>query len=203
MMRIGLDLDNTLISYETAFSAVAKRMALLPIDFKGGKAAVRRYLRSLPGGEQQWRDLQAEVYGREMRFAELTRGAEQFLGLCRQRKVEVVIVSHKSEYAANDRHHINLRHAALAWLEQQGLFDTATTGLTISSLFFEGSRDDKVKRIARLAPDCFVDDLPEVLLHPAFPATVRPILYSPGEPPPLGIDMISNWEVLADELFVH
>ncbi len=94
-MRIGLDLDNTLISYETAFPSVARRMALLPPDFSGGKVAVRAYLRSQSEGEQQWRDLQAAVYGHEMHFAEMTPGAGQFLQRCRQEGAEVVIVSHK------------------------------------------------------------------------------------------------------------
>jgi hypothetical protein len=39
-MRVGIDLDNTLISYDQAFQRVAKEEGLLPSSFEGNKAAV-------------------------------------------------------------------------------------------------------------------------------------------------------------------
>ena len=43
-MRIGLDLDNTLICYDQAFLRVGKDEGLLPASFAGNKAAVKRAL---------------------------------------------------------------------------------------------------------------------------------------------------------------
>ena len=43
-MRIGLDLDNTLICYDQAFLRVGKEEGMLPASFAGNKAAVKRAL---------------------------------------------------------------------------------------------------------------------------------------------------------------
>ena len=43
-MRIGIDLDNTLICYDRAFQRVAREEGLLPASFEGNKAAVKRAL---------------------------------------------------------------------------------------------------------------------------------------------------------------
>ena len=41
-MRIGLDLDNTLICYDQAFLRVGKEEGILSASFAGNKAAVKR-----------------------------------------------------------------------------------------------------------------------------------------------------------------
>ena len=43
-MRIGLDLDNTLICYDQAFLRVGKEEGILPASFVGNKAVVKRTL---------------------------------------------------------------------------------------------------------------------------------------------------------------
>jgi len=43
-MRIGLDLDNTLVSYDQAFLAVGKAEGLLPPDFADSKTLVKASL---------------------------------------------------------------------------------------------------------------------------------------------------------------
>jgi hypothetical protein len=61
--RIGLDLDNTLISYDRSFCSAAIERSLVPADFVGSKRDVRDRVRLLPAGELQWQRLQAHVYG--------------------------------------------------------------------------------------------------------------------------------------------
>ena len=43
-MRIGLDLDNTLICYDQAFLQVGKEEGLLPASFVGNKPAIKQAL---------------------------------------------------------------------------------------------------------------------------------------------------------------
>jgi hypothetical protein len=49
-MRIGLDLDNTLICYDQAFLRVGKEEGILPASFEGNKVAVKR----AAGGAVRW-----------------------------------------------------------------------------------------------------------------------------------------------------
>jgi hypothetical protein len=62
--RIGIDFDNTLVSYDRAFALVGMEEGLLPADFVGGKEAVKQQLcRERPDG-YSWERLQGLVYGR-------------------------------------------------------------------------------------------------------------------------------------------
>jgi hypothetical protein len=53
-LRIGIDFDNTIITYDDVFCAAAKRCGLIDPEFSGSKKAVRNAIRLLPGGELAW-----------------------------------------------------------------------------------------------------------------------------------------------------
>ncbi|NDC62910.1 MAG: aminoglycoside phosphotransferase family protein, partial [Planctomycetia bacterium] len=61
--------------------------------------------------------------------------------------------------------------------------------------FFEETKEAKLARIAAIGCTQFVDDLPELLVHPQFPAGVRRVLFDPhgrhGLHP--GIDLLASW----------
>src|SRR5580704_14156866 len=147
-MRIGVDFDNTLVSYDRAFATVGKEEGLLPGDFVGGKdAAKRRLYRERPDG-YLWERLQGLVYGRRIDRAELYEGAAEFFRQCRaQAGWQVYIISHKTVLAHHDPLRTNLRDSAFGWMQRQGFFDARGFGLTRSQVFFEDSRDAKVRRI--------------------------------------------------------
>ena len=73
-MRVGIDLDNTLISYDQAFQRVAKEEGLLPASFEGNKAAVKRALLAERPDGLLWESLQGLVYGRRIDAAVLFDG---------------------------------------------------------------------------------------------------------------------------------
>ena len=62
-MRIGIDFDNTIITYDEVFRAAAQARGLIEKDFGGSKQAVRDAIRLLPDGELAWQRLQGQVYG--------------------------------------------------------------------------------------------------------------------------------------------
>ncbi len=201
-MRIGLDLDNTLVAYDQAFLAVGKGTGLLPPDFAGSKAAVKaRLLAERPDG-RTWETLQGQVYGRRIDEAVLYPGVVEFLARCRSEAVQLAIVSHKTLLAHHDPHSTNLHEAALAWLERQGFFGEAGFGLAPENVFFERTREDKVRRIRTLGCDVFVDDLPEVLAHGELPRQCRKILFStaPGSAPD-GCERYASWLEITHALF--
>lgn len=165
-MRVGIDFDNTLAGYGKVFRAEAERLGLLPSGFRGGKTVVREAL-----AEEDWQRLQGQVYGRLMPQAELIAGAEAFLLRCRAEGVRVFVVSHKTRFGHFDPARIDLRDAARAWMTDRGFFDGF--GVAPEDVYFEETREAKVARIATLGLDHFIDDLRDVLDHPAFPPGPR------------------------------
>ena len=120
-MRIGIDFDNTLVSYDNVFLRAAIDRKLLPEHFIGDKTEVRDSIRSRVGDEQ-WAKLQAEVYGRRMAEAVMIEGARGFVAACRYNNATVSIVSHKTRFAAADPGGADLHIAAMAWMERNGFF---------------------------------------------------------------------------------
>ncbi|SDG39108.1 HAD family hydrolase [Roseospirillum parvum] len=194
-MLIGLDLDNTLIDYDAAFRTLAVDLGWLPADFAGGKAEVRQTLRAGPGGEAAWMRLQGRVYGAEIGRARLFDGALAVLRAAREAGHRLVIVSHKTPTGHFDPDRVDLRAAARAFLTEHGGLAAGGGPLADDALHFADSRDGKIAQIAALGPAVFVDDLPEVLTHPAFPAATRRLLFqpAPGRAPPPGVAVATSW----------
>lgn len=202
-MRIGIDFDNTLASYDHLFRAVAKEWGLVPPGFDGGKRLIRDAVRRLDNGEEHWMRLQAQAYGARMAEAELIDGAADFLQACRRRDIDVVIVSHKTRHAAADPGGVDLHQACRQWLAAQGFFDPQGFALDHDRVFFEPTREAKCRRIAALACSHFVDDLEEVFREPSFPAQVKRLLLDVGGARPEGpFTAYPNWQAIHDAIFV-
>jgi hypothetical protein len=203
-LRIGIDFDNTVVAYDQVFCATAKLDGLISADFAGGKQAVRDCIRSLPDGELAWQRLQGQVYGKGISGASLIPGVDAFLRRCRMEGCLVSIVSHKTEYGHYDPDRINLREAARKWMTANGLVE-GEFGIPSSNVFFEGSRSEKLARIATLSCTHFIDDLEEVLLDPAFPANVERILFSERETPNLAAPYVvcASWRDIEDRIFAR
>jgi hypothetical protein len=176
-LLIGIDFDNTIISYDDVFCATAKKFGLVGPSFTGHKQAVRDAIRLLPDGELAWQRLQGKVYGKGVGNATMIEGVEAFLRRCKAESCAVIIVSHKTEYGHYDPDKVNLRKAALDWMAARGLFDGAHA-IPSENVYFENSRAEKLRRIATLSLTHFIDDLQEVLSDPDFPLNVRRILFS-------------------------
>lgn len=195
--RIGIDFDNTLIDYDEVFRTAACERGLVGPAFVGGKEAVRAAVRALPDGETQWQRLQGVVYGRGITAAVMFEGAEAFLRRAHRERHEVLIVSHKTEYGHFDAARLNLRAAALAWMEQQGFFREDGFGVPAANVHFSATRSEKLDRIGRLGITHFIDDLPEVLDDPSFPAGIVKILFTNGAPARRP-DAFAHWGEIAE-----
>ena len=178
-MRIGVDLDNTIICYDALFHALALERGWIaparparPVR----KDAVRRAVRLLPDGDEKWQALQAEAYGPRLASAALFPGVVDAFRLWREQGREIFVISHKTRRSSAG---YDLHAAARAFLAESALMREGL--LAEQDLFFCPSRREKLERIARLGCDVFIDDLPEVLNEPGFPAGVRKILFAPEE----------------------
>ncbi len=174
---IGFDLDNTLACYEGIFHQAAVAANLIPPDVPSGKSAVRDYLRA-SGREDDWTRLQGQIYGPGMAGAKLFPGAIDVLCAARDHGHALLIVSHKTRAPALGPAH-DLHAAARAWTDSV-LCDTNQSPLfSDGTIHFCETQHEKVARIANLNCDVFVDDLPEILNAPDFPATTRRVLFDP------------------------
>jgi hypothetical protein len=181
-MRIGLDFDNTIVCYDDVFHRAARERGMIPDDVAPTKSGVRDFLRET-GRADDWTALQGYVYGARMDLASEYPGVRDFLRDAAAAGCEVRIVSHKTLHPYRGEKY-DLHRAALDWLTDQGFFADAALGLDRGKVYLEPTRHAKLARIGRLGCDSFVDDLPELLGEPGFPAATRRVLFDPNDAGP-------------------
>lgn len=195
--RIGLDLDNTLISYDRLFYEVAVESGFIGKDFVGSKREIRDRIRLLPDGESAWQRLQAHVYGPAIGRASAAPGALEFLQTARAHGAQLAIVSHKTAFANMGTSSTNLRESARQWLLASGM--VGPDAVPESSVYFEDTRAEKIARIVALSCTHFIDDLEEVFDDPAFPNDVERLLLSPAATvPDLPYQTYASFREVAD-----
>lgn len=177
-MHLGVDFDNTIVCYDALFHKVAREQNLIPADVPVNKSDVRNYLRRADN-EAAWTEMQGYVYGGRMSEAAPYPGVIEFFQACRSAGIATSIVSHKTRHPFLGEAY-DLHAAANAWLAQQGFFDAGRIGLPRERVFFELTKAAKLERIRSSGCTHFIDDLPEFLGEPDFPAAVQRILFDPN-----------------------
>lgn len=176
-MLIGVDFDNTIVCYDELFHQLALERSLIPPSLPANKETVRDYLRQ-QDREEAWTELQGYAYGARIREAVPFPGVTEFFQKCRDWGIPICVISHKTRQPVRGPN-ADLHQAALAWLEDLGFLDHRGIGLPAKSVFFEETKEQKLRRIADERCSHFVDDLPEFLSHPEFPVSVERILFDP------------------------
>jgi hypothetical protein len=200
---IGVDFDNTVISYDDILSKLAQDRGV-SVSFPCSKKILRDLLRQLPNGEIEWQKWQAIMYGPMIGEAKLMSHVGDFFKLCRIKNVSVYIISHKGEYAAQDTKRINLQAAALQWMHDNQFFSMDGLGLNQESIFFCNTRQEKIQKIKQLGCNYFIDDLEETFSEEGFPPTVQAILYSPTGDHSQAAEksmITSNWKEITQYFF--
>lgn len=197
---LGIDFDNTIVCYDALFHALALERGLIPRDLPATKAQVRDFLRAA-GREEEWTRLQGIAYGPRIGDAAPFAGVIDFLRECRARAVPVRIISHKTRAPFLGEPH-DLHEAARHWLRRYGVIDAPAAPLRAADVCLELTKQAKLARIAAVGCTHFVDDLPEFLTDPAFPAGVVRYLWDPSGDAdlPTGVIRLRAWSALASEL---
>ena len=173
-MNIGIDFDNTIARYDALFQQVSRAKRFVTEDWNGtAKMELRDYLRSQTDGEKTWMELQGLVYGKYMHGAEMMPGVANFFLSCKVRNHKIYIISHKTEYGHYDPERISLRREALKWMETKRFFDPEYFSINRKNVYFANTRQEKLKKIAQLKCDWFIDDLPEIFEEILFPADTK------------------------------
>lgn len=189
---VGVDLDNTIVSYDELFYAIAVERGLVPETCRATKEAVRDQLRA-KGREEEWTQLQGYVYGPAMPQAEPFPGAVGFLERCAAASISTAIISHRTRWPYSGPRH-DLHASARNWLESHGIQ---------TRVHLELSREAKMARIATAGCTHFIDDLPDFLVDPAFPPGVTRLLFDPhagatnGDPLPPSVQRFDDWDRIA------
>jgi len=173
-MRIGIDFDNTIVSYDTLFHRVALERDLIPPDLPATKLSVRDHLRET-GRENDWTEMQGYVYGARMDEAVAYPGAIDFFDWARAERIDLAIVSHKTLHPILG-YPYDLHEAARGWVGKF-LIQIKQPLINAADVYFEPTKQQKLARINALDLDCFIDDLPEILRATGFPARTSGLLF--------------------------
>jgi hypothetical protein len=176
-MRIGIDIDNTIICYDKVFTSLARENGI-EVDKKASKSDVKRCFHDR-GMHDVFTRLQGQAYGSHISLAKIFDGVLPFLKKARGSAWELFLISHKTEFPIIGER-INLHDAVKRFLIAEQVI--SETGLdhhiSLQNVFLEPTLDLKLNRIGLLRLNYFVDDLPNVLLHEKFPSSTLPILFS-------------------------
>lgn len=178
-MRIGLDFDNTIVSYDAAIVTLANQLLQLPPEIAQTKLGLRDYLRKT-GRETEWTCFQGELYGPGMAHAQPFEGAIKTMQELVAEGHQLMIVSHRSLKPYSGPPY-DLHGAARCWIEERLNPHNLFTGEEVGNgVNFLESLHSKLRTIATLGCEVFLDDLPEVLNEPNFPKATAGILFAPG-----------------------
>lgn len=191
---MGLDLDNTLIDYQRAYGFLVAEV-LSTSEFENqvlDKDAAKNLILEHKGS-LAWTEAQGKLYSEYLTHADFFPGALDFLKSAQQLGLEIKIVSHKTKYPFVGPR-VDLQACAEKWLHDKLPYDIFRPVLS-KNLFFEETKDSKVKRILELKCESFVDDLAEIL--EALPTNIARIHFR-GSSENGKFVKVSSWTELID-----
>ena len=161
MTLLGLDFDNTLVSYDEIFHKIALERGLISTGVSPNKIEIRDYLRG-QGKDEEFTLMQGEIYGNRILEAKPMDGMIKALWQLKKRGIKMVIVSHKTKTPYKGPKY-DLREAAYSWLKHHKFFDQDVLDWTEDEIHFADTKEEKVGKIIEIGCDAYIDDLREIL----------------------------------------
>jgi len=188
---IGFDFDNTIVSYEKIYRRLVDAHGARIVSGQSSKNMLRDHFHR-KGEADVFTRIQGEVYGPGLAGAEAYPGFSSCLEQLTADGWKVVVISHRTKNPLAGPAH-DLHQAGRKFLETSGWL-----GEKIREAYFEETKEAKLMRIARCGCNFFVDDLPEILAHPAFPTDCQPLLFDPSGDPEKGTPpkRVRHWKEL-------
>lgn len=157
-MKIGIDIDNTILNYSDAFTLAARNLRGLENIESLAKTEVKSLvIRS--HGEEAWTALQGQVYSSVPLGVKIFEGFEPLLNSLIANGHTVDYMSHKSENPISGPS-INLREPVTNFLHSKKLLGQPMMRPSIH--YFE-TKNEKIDAVNAEYFDYFVDDLLEIV----------------------------------------
>ena len=167
-IKIGIDLDNTIIDYDKVFYKIALKEGLITKNIKSDRIKIRNFIKKK--SLVKWKILQSKIYSVYINEAEVKKGFLNFINSVYQKGFEFCIISHKTKYPymgeKRDLHLISKK-----WIN---ININKKIDFKIKNIFFETSEKKKINKIIKQKCDYFIDDLPSIL--EAIPKKTKKIL---------------------------
>ena len=163
----GFDLDNTLIDYSGAVKEYCK---IKRMNTCANIILLREQLGKNEESDYEWQLAQSWLYTEGLQFAQPAVGSFDLCSYLIQEGYQLYIVSHKTFYTPDFCGRVPLRDLATNWIKKSTI---ANYFEETNQIYYESTRDLKVKRIRELSLDYFVDDLEEVFTEPKFPVNTK------------------------------
>lgn len=192
-MKLGIDLDNTIIDYGPIFQRLGRDAGMAKTEPQYARAALREHFAAQPQGNLAWTKLQARIYGQELVHAQPFTGVLSCLQWLQSAQVPVCIISHKSQFPALGPA-LSLHASAEAWLDAQGI------ACLVDAVFFEVTQADKLWRIQEQACTHFIDDLPSILADASFPKNTAGILFGHKRSTQHRWPSYATWDAMCEHL---
>lgn len=154
MIKIGIDLDNTIINYSNSFRKVLLKDNIYFDKRIKKKEKIKKFFHR----QKKFKfftELQGRVYGSEINQAEIFDGFKDFVKCCKIKSnyIYLEIVSHKTKFPIEGKK-INLRYKSLLFLKKKKIK---------LKIIFHEKFDHKIKYINSNNFDYFIDDLEKVV----------------------------------------
>jgi hypothetical protein len=177
-MIIGLDFDNTIVSYDALVHQVALEKGFITEEVPRNKVAVRNHLRK-NGQEQEWIEMQGQIYGPRMKDAVVFEGFYDFALEAQRRQHTIYIISHKTKFPFSGPEY-DLHSYATSWIDKKLTFNSMPL-IPKKHIFFEVTKSEKIERLKNLGCEFFIDDLPEILKELHDSPMISKILFDPEQ----------------------
>ena len=201
-MRIGIDIDNTIICYDRVFAAVAISRGY-SVHSNASKTEVKKWFHERDM-HQAFTHLQGEVYGKFIDLANLFDGVLAFIEFAKKSGCNLFLVSHKTRYPLVGEK-VDLHKSARNFLIDNNVISKCGgVGVPPNNVFFESSLNRKINRISTLNLDFFIDDLLQVFEHLNFPKTTNFVHFSQDlvkNVPNGKVSTFQNWKEILPFLF--
>lgn len=147
---------------------------------------MRTLLQEVDDSGYRWQIAQGWLYTDGLSYAKPAHGIIDLCEYLRNRDFELFIVSHKTTHTPIFCGHKELRGVATNWISNGDLSHHFAGS---QSIYFESTRDLKIKRIISLDLQYFVDDLVQIFQDPSYPRKIVSFLLSTK---PVNLSWIHN-----------
>jgi hypothetical protein len=171
-IKLAIDLDNTIITYDDLFYKFTKKKLNIHSNKKNKENIKKLIINKF--NEKKWTEIQSIVYSQKIFQAKIFPG---FIYQIKKlsKRCEIFIVSHKTLWPIYGKK-INLHDKTKQFLKKKKISFCKNPLIKKENIFFETTKERKVKRIKIIKPDYFIDDLESILKK--IPKSINKILFN-------------------------